>query len=291
MSEMKNENKNPKKLTASELSLTLGELDSKYITEAENYKKRVSPSLVRKFSIISAACLCLCVAIIFGTIGILNIVNADGILPYDGVELTPEVIWGFFNGELYSKKDTSSVVVTNTDTETDDVTDIDTDIDIDTDTDDVTEKRDDLTGLYATFDMIRADAEKEDKLKFGLDSEKLHFELKESGEYADSKWTTAGFTVIINCDYDMATDEDWYKMCSTTDDVSLNAAFYDKYGISVPKGDYTNIIFLSGMYLQYYLPEDFCSDFDAIKDFAKLDYVTSISIVYHFSMPLDWMAD
>ncbi len=109
MSQMKNENGTPKNLTATELSRTLGELDAKYIAEAESYKKRISPSILKKFSIISAACLCLCITIIFSSIGILNIINANKMPPYHGVNLTPEDILGVFDGQYYASPSESYI--------------------------------------------------------------------------------------------------------------------------------------------------------------------------------------
>lgn len=149
------------------------------------------------------------------------------------------------------------------------------------------QNNDDTPKLNDVFDMIRADAQVHEKLGFNTEYEQLHNEITSSGQYANSDWLNSMFMVTINCNYEAAIDEDWYKQCSEADTSSLNAAFYDHYSAGLSKGRYSNIVFSPGMYLIYYSPEAFNNDYAAIKALADLDYVTEVYIVYQFSVPRD----
>lgn len=145
--------------------------------------------------------------------------------------------------------------------------------------------------LNDVFNMIRSDVEMHEKLVFSVEYEKIHNELKSSGQYANSRWSDSLFIVTVNCNYETAINQDWYKQCSETDIESLNAAFYNYYSTDLSKGNYSNIVFSPGMHLTYNSPEDFNNDYSAIKDLTNLDYVTEVYIVYNFPVPIDYFLE
>ena len=101
----------------------------------------------------------------------------------------------------------------------------------------------------------------------------------------------SSFIVTVNCTYDEATDEDWYKQCTEKDTKSLNAAFYNHYSAGISGGKYSNISYVPGMHLIYTSLEDFNRDYVTIKALADLDYVTQVYIVYSFGLPRDYMIE
>lgn len=149
----------------------------------------------------------------------------------------------------------------------------------------------DILELNEVFDTIRNDSQKNTKLGFSVEYEQIYFELKESGQYDNADWSDSVFIVTVSCDYEAAINEDWYKQCSETDIKSLNAAFYNYYGAGLSKGNYSNIVFSSGMHLMYYSPEDFNNDYAAIKALMDLDYVTEVYVVYKFPIPNDYFLE
>lgn len=153
------------------------------------------------------------------------------------------------------------------------------------------ENKDNIKELNEVFDIISADVNTKNKLGFSVEREQLYSELKNSGQYDNGDWLDSIFIVTIDCDYDIATNEEWYKQCTDKNIKSLNAAFYDNYKAGLSKGDYSNIVFSPGMHLIYNSLEDFNSDYASIKALADLDYVTQVYIVYQFGLPLDYIME
>ncbi|MBQ9121792.1 MAG: hypothetical protein IJY12_05485 [Clostridia bacterium] len=145
--------------------------------------------------------------------------------------------------------------------------------------------------LNDVFNVIRSDVEMHEKLGFSVEYEQIYNELKNSGQYANSRWLDSVFIVTVNCDYGTAINEEWYKQCSETDIKSLNAAFYNYYSAGLSKGNYSNIVFSPGMHLMYYSPEEFRNDYTAIIALTDLDYVTEVYIVYNFPVPIDYFLE
>ena len=152
-------------------------------------------------------------------------------------------------------------------------------------TNSINENEDNILDLNKIFDTIRNDSQKNTKLGFSVAREQIHYELKNSRQYENSNWTDSIFIVTVNCDYDMATNEEWYKQCTDKNIKSLNAAFYDNYKAGLSTGDYSNIVFSPGMHLIYKSPEDFNNEYATMKTLADLDYVTQVYIVYQFGLP------
>ena len=78
-----------------------------------------------------------------------------------------------------------------------------------------------------------------EKIEFFIEYQDLHFQLKESGKYNDEKWSEPTIIVTIDCNYDLATDEDWYKACSNKDIKTLNTAFFNEYSNELSEGHFT----------------------------------------------------
>lgn len=145
--------------------------------------------------------------------------------------------------------------------------------------------------LNDVFNIIRSDVEMHEKLGFSVEYEEIHNELKSSGQYVNSRWSDSVFIVTVNCNYEAAINEEWYKQCSETDIKSLNAAFYNYYSVGFSKGNYSNIVFSPGMHLMYYSLEDFNNDYAAIKALTDVHYVAEVHIVYKFPVPSDYFLE
>ena len=142
--------------------------------------------------------------------------------------------------------------------------------------------------LSEFFEIIRSDAESEEKLEFSVEDQQIYYELKNSGQYDNSSWIDSVFHVYIYCDYDKATNEDWYKQCSEKDIVSLNDAFYNNCSKDISKCKYSNFYSSAGMFLTYYTLEDFNYDYAAIKALTDLEYVTRVYTIYRFGLPNEY---
>ena len=152
-------------------------------------------------------------------------------------------------------------------------------------------KEDTREELDAVFEVLKADSDAIEKMYFSITYEKEHYELKSSGRYVNSEWLNSCFIVTVSCDYDRAVNEKWYKRCKEKDNKSLNQAFYNSYKSYLSKGNYSNIIFNTGMHLIYYSVKDFNKNYATIKAFTDLEYVKRVSIRYQFALPRDYMAD
>ena len=145
----------------------------------------------------------------------------------------------------------------------------------------------DEAALKAIFEQLRADADANAKLEFWVAYEQEYYELKDSDEYANCDWKESLFTVSVSCCYDCAAQyEDWYQQCSATDVRSLNEAFFRQYGVDILNGQHVNASWSTGMDLLYSSPDDFSSDYDAIKALLELGYVKLIDIGYNYGLPI-----
>ena len=144
----------------------------------------------------------------------------------------------------------------------------------------------DEAALKAIFEQLRADADANAKLEFWVEYEQIYYELKNSDEYDNCDWMESRFTVLVSCCYDDAVNEDWYQQCSATDVRSLNEAFFRQYGADILNGQQVNASFSTGMVLLYSSPDDFSSDYDAIKALLELGYVKLIDIGYNYGLPI-----
>ncbi len=149
------------------------------------------------------------------------------------------------------------------------------------------EDTDEIVELKMLFDMIRKDAEIDEKIEFFVSNEEKYYEVKNSGLYENSRWTPSAFRFIIICNYDAAVEEEWYKQCPDADRKALNTAFYNHIESDLLKEEYQGLAFDSGALLSYYSADDFCVDYPTITSLTDLEYVTRIVISYHFALPYD----
>ena len=145
--------------------------------------------------------------------------------------------------------------------------------------------------LNDMFNILEKDAARNNKIFFYISREDLHNELKDSGLYNDSRWQPSGFQIYIECNFENASDEDWYKQCSDTDTKSLNEAFYSSISSTLTNGEFSNIVFSPGVHLGYSSADDLYADYLDIKSLTDLEYVTTITIGYHYGLPYDYMAE
>ena len=137
--------------------------------------------------------------------------------------------------------------------------------------------------------------------------DKVRFEIKERfNHYFDGKmdksklnndfWVPSTIVVLVHFDYTLATEEEWYKSCEDTKPTTLNTAFYNEYSeeLSNKHLSLTGYSFLNFNYYhadENYTDEeplsnalaDFYADYDVIKKFAELEYVTLIEVNYWYS--------
>lgn len=139
--------------------------------------------------------------------------------------------------------------------------------------------------LDDVFTMIEKDAAENSKIMLSIAYEELHFELKNSGLYEACAWDEAVFFVNIDCNYDLAKEEQWYLLVSQPNLENLNEAFYNQYASTFPNGEFSNIFFCTGFHLNYSSLEDFNADYSAIKALLSLEYVTAIQVMYSFGLP------
>ena len=150
---------------------------------------------------------------------------------------------------------------------------------------------------YAALNDFFANMQKDtngmDKIQFSIERQDLHYQLKESGEYNDEKWSNATILVTVSCNYDLATDEDWYKACSNTDFLTLNTAFFNEYSHEFSEGHFSPWGVLPALHFIYAHSAGtfsealttFYSDYTVLKRLIDLEYVTKISIQYFYSVP------
>ena len=143
------------------------------------------------------------------------------------------------------------------------------------------------------FANMQKDTNGMEKIQFSIERQDLHYELKESGEYNDEKWSNATIIVTVSCNYDLATDEEWYEACSNTDFKTLNTAFFNEYSHEFSKGHFSPWGVLPALHFIYAhsagtfseVLTAFYSDYTVLKRLIDLEYVTKISIQYFYSVP------
>ena len=153
--------------------------------------------------------------------------------------------------------------------------------------------------LNQFFTKLQKDTDGFEKIQFFVEYQELHYELKESGKYDNDKWSSPTIRVTVNCNYEFAKDEDWYKACSSTDFKTLNTAFFNEYSSELSNGYFTPWAIAPALYFEYVHSETnlsdtiavFYSDYEVLKQFVNLPYVKDISIGYYYSMPNNYFAE
>lgn len=147
--------------------------------------------------------------------------------------------------------------------------------------------------LNEFFAKMQKDTNGMEKIQFYIERQDLHYQLKESGEYYDERWIDATIIVTVDCNYDLATNEDWYKACSNTDFITLNTAFFNEYSHEFSEGHFTAWGVLPALHFGYThsastfseIIDIFYSDYTVLKRLADLEYVNCIYIQYFYSVP------
>ena len=147
--------------------------------------------------------------------------------------------------------------------------------------------------LNNLFAKLQEDSEKSKKILFSVDYQDLHYRLKESGEYDDVRWIGPTIIVLVDCNYNLATDEDWYKACSDTEFETLNTAFFNEYSNELSEGHFIPLGVIDALHFVYDHSTDtlsetlnvFYSDYSVLKRLIDLEYVRYIYIQYAYSVP------
>ena len=153
--------------------------------------------------------------------------------------------------------------------------------------------------LNSLFAKLQEDAETLEKIEFYVEFKDRHYELKESGEYDNDSWSNPFIQVFIDCNYDLAVDEDWYKECQDTKYETLNTALFNQYSNELSDGHFTPLGILSALFFKYVHSEEtisetltvFYSDYNVLKRLIDLEYVNCICITYRYSMPSRFFAE
>ncbi len=153
--------------------------------------------------------------------------------------------------------------------------------------------------LNDLFSKLRKDSNDSEKIQFSVIYEDLHYELKKSDKYDDEDWIAPTIIVTVSCNYDLATNENWYKECSNADVKTLNTAFFNEYRDELSEGHFTPWSIAPALYFEYVHSEntlsetlnEFYSDYDILKQLMDLVYVNDISIGYYYSVPGSYFDD
>ena len=155
--------------------------------------------------------------------------------------------------------------------------------------------------LKNLFEFMKEEEETIEKVNFHIENQSSHyFDSKLDKNELDDSWVNPKITIRIHCDYTLATEEEWYKACDSTNIVLLQNAFYDEYCSDLlaerPYIDgsshyYGFVIVYShadencteGRPLSEVLP-DVYHDYEIIKKLAELEYVTLIEVGYWYSV-------
>ena len=147
--------------------------------------------------------------------------------------------------------------------------------------------------LDAFLRKMQNESLKNEKINFHVEYQDLHYKLKEVGSYNDDYWLNSAIIVTVECNYDLAVDEDWYKKCNDIDVKTLNMAFFDQYSAELSVGHFSSLGTLPALHFVYNHSEttlskilsEFYEDFKIFKIMCDLKYVESINITYQYSVP------
>jgi hypothetical protein len=139
--------------------------------------------------------------------------------------------------------------------------------------------------LAATFEMIKDDASENPSLKFYVFEEIAYYHLKRSEKYKNENWEDSVFNVAVICNFDKATEEEWYINSAEKDKKSLYKAFYDYYSSLFSGGKLFYYKYEEHVYMSKYSLDAFCNDYEAIISLFDLEYVEGITIWYVYGKP------
>ena len=158
------------------------------------------------------------------------------------------------------------------------------------------EENEELSGFFEF--MEREDAEI-DKVSFEIKERFSHyFDGKmDKSELRNDFWVPSEIYVAVWCDYNLATEEEWYKACEDTKLITLNTALYNEYSDELSNKHLFLSSHFSHLKFSYFHADenrtdkepisnalsDFYADYEIIKKLAELKYVTRIEVKYFYS--------
>jgi hypothetical protein len=150
------------------------------------------------------------------------------------------------------------------------------------------------------FEFMEKEEQETDEIRFNIKKQFIHYLYgkEDKSNLNEISWIPAEITIIVYCDYDLATEEEWYKACDDTEFETLNTAFFDEYCADLSQ-KYRRLYYTSGgLELNYTHADENCPDekplSDVLTDFykdyefikrllAEKEYITKIAVVYTYS--------
>lgn len=154
--------------------------------------------------------------------------------------------------------------------------------------------------LKNLFEFLEKEELETDEIGFNIKKQFIHYLYgkEDKSNLNEVSWIPAEITIIVYCDYDLATEEEWYKACDDTEFETLNTAFFDEYCADLSQ-KYHRLYYASdGLELDYTHADENCPDekplSDVLTDFykdyefiksllAEKEYITKIAVVYTYS--------
>lgn len=149
------------------------------------------------------------------------------------------------------------------------------------------------------FEFMEKEELETDEIGFFIQRQFHHYAYgkADKSELDNDFWIPAEFTILLGCNYDLATDEEWYKACEDTEFSTLNTAFFNEYCADLSY-KYCSLRYTGGLELDYQHADENCPDekplSDVLTDFykdyefiksllAEKEYITKIAVVYTYS--------
>ena len=144
----------------------------------------------------------------------------------------------------------------------------------------------DLDGFLT---KMQKDSEEIEKIEFSIMYQDLNYEFKASDKYNNDNWTDSSLLIVVGLDCELAANKYWY-IYPNSDYKTIANSFYNRYKNKLSEAFY---FVTNGAIYFLYNTEDslsdaltnFYADYEIFKQWANLDYVTLIGIVYTYSMP------
>ncbi|MBR2346349.1 MAG: hypothetical protein IKA68_01950 [Clostridia bacterium] len=148
------------------------------------------------------------------------------------------------------------------------------------------------------FDYMVSEAMESDKISFDVMNQLRHYISDQMrDELIYDYWVPSRIWIAVHIDYNLATEEEWYKACENTEFITLKTAFYDEYCSDILAerpyiGNEDREIYITYRHADENCPDrrplsevliDVYHDYEIIKKLAELDYVTKIEVSYLYS--------
>ena len=153
--------------------------------------------------------------------------------------------------------------------------------------------------LKKFFEFMKNEEEALDKVSFDIKEQYNHYvdSKLDKSELRNDFWVPSEIYVAVWCDYNLATEEEWYKACEDTELITLNTALFNEYSDELSNKHLFLSSHFSHLKFSYFHADenrtdkepisnalsDFYADYDIIKKLAELKYVTRIEVKYFYS--------